>query len=132
MGAISSSVHTSVLTWRKGARVNKHAKLCLNGMTVCLKMFLFAYNFSKKRYSLLRNRFNKYGVSLEYHGNMNNQNHSMTPETMTNIITFVEKFSELNGYHQPSDRVSSLRNATILLPSDITKKNVNITVSLNH
>jgi hypothetical protein len=60
-------------------------------------------------------------VSLEYHGKMNNQIHSMTPETMTNIITFVEKFSELNSYHQPSDMVSSLRNATILLPFDIRK-----------
>ncbi len=57
---------------------------------------------------------------------MGNQNNSIDPETIKHMITFVESFSELNGYHQPSDRVSSQRNAVILLPSDITKKHFNV------
>ena len=37
-------------------------------------------------------------IHTVYHGNMSNQKHSLKPDTMKNVITFVEKFAELNGY----------------------------------
>ena len=97
LGSIGSSVHANYLNNRSNTRINKHASLYIMGKRIGKLMFIFAHNVSIKRYDLIRKQFNQYGFSLQYHGNMGNQNNSIDPETIKHMITFVESFSELNG-----------------------------------
>ena len=86
LGSIGSSVHANYLNDRCNIRINKHASLYLMGKRICKLMFIFAHNFTIKRYDLIRKRFNQYGFSLQYHGNMGNQNNSIDPNLTIKTI----------------------------------------------
>ena len=68
-------------------------------------------------------RLNNHGVDLVFHGKISNQFNSLGLETMKSIITFIENYANLYGYPQPG-RVSSIKNAEILLFTEITKNSV--------
>ena len=62
-------------------------------------------------------------MELAYHGIIGNQTNNLSLETIKNVITFIENFANLHGFPHPG-RVSSIRNADILLASDITKNSI--------
>ena len=93
------------------------------GHKVCKKTFCFLYSIGKDRLRAVKENYLANGLVTRTHGNKKHLPHNaISPETINNIVMFLQNYAEENAILLPGRIPSHKRDDIKLLPSSCSKR----------
>ena len=93
------------------------------GHEVCKKTFCFLYGIGKDRLRAVKEHYLANGLETRSHGNKKRLPHNASsPETINNVVTFLQNYAEENAILLPGRIPSHKRDDIKLLPSSRSKR----------
>ena len=93
------------------------------GHEVCKKTFCFLYGIGKDRFRAVKEHYLVNGLETRTHGNKKRLPHNASsPETIQNVVTFLQNYAEENAILLPARIPSHKRDDIKLLPSSCSKR----------
>ena len=92
------------------------------GHEICKKTFCFLYGIGKDRLRSVKEHYLANGLETRVHGNRKRLPHnSNSPETINNVVKFVQNYAEVNAILLPGRIPGYKRDDIKLLPSSRSK-----------